>query len=118
VSGRGYRLTPQPSGARFVHSHVMSMSDLNRGTYTGQFGFIYIERKNNPGRYDQEVLLATHEWEPFFRAAEEMEDEDVTPAEKARKEEQDKNSPPTDGRSDISASPSMARPWVMASPCV
>ena len=31
-----YRLTPQPSGARFVHSHVMPMSDLNRGTYTGQ----------------------------------------------------------------------------------
>src|SRR3984957_5812416 len=89
-----YRLTPSPSGARFVHSHVMSMSDMNRGTYTGQFGFVYIEPKNNPGRYDQEIFLATHEWEPFFTAAEEMEDEDVTPAEKARKEEQDKNSPP------------------------
>ncbi len=89
-----YRLTPQPSGARFVHSHVMSMSDMNRGTYTGQFGFVYIEPKNNPGGYDQEIFLATHEWEPFFTAAEEMEDEDVTPAEKARKEEQDKNSPP------------------------
>jgi FtsP/CotA-like multicopper oxidase with cupredoxin domain len=89
-----YRFTPQPSGARFVHSHVMSMSDLNRGTYTGQFGFVYIEPKSNPGRYDQEIFLATHEWEPFFTAAEEMEDEDVTPAEKARKEEQDKNSPP------------------------
>ena len=89
-----YRLTPQPSGARFVHSHVMSMSDMNRGTYTGQFGFVYIEPKNNPGGYDQEIFLATHEWEPFFTAAEEMEDEDVTPAEKERKEEQDKNSPP------------------------
>ena len=41
-----YRLTPQPSGARFVHTHVMSMSDLNRGTYTGQFGFVYIEPKS------------------------------------------------------------------------
>jgi FtsP/CotA-like multicopper oxidase with cupredoxin domain len=89
-----YRLTPQPAGARFVHSHVMSMSDMNRGTYTGQFGFVYIEPKNDPGGYDQEIFLATHEWEPFFTAAEEMEDEDVTPAEKARKEEQDKNSPP------------------------
>ena len=89
-----YRLTPQPPGLRFVHSHVMSMSDTNRGTYTGQFGIVYIEPKNNPGQYDQEVFLATHEWEPFFTAAEEMEDEDITPAEKARKKEQDKNSPP------------------------
>src|SRR5438874_1340368 len=27
-----YRLTPQPSGARFVHTHVISVADLNRGT--------------------------------------------------------------------------------------
>ena len=71
-----YRLTPQPSGARFVHTHVMPMSDLSLGTYTGQFGFVYIEPKSNPGRYDQEVFLATHEWEPFY-TTEEMEDEDV-----------------------------------------
>jgi hypothetical protein len=68
-----YRLTPQPSGARFVHSHVMSMGDLSRGTYTGQYGFVYVEPKNNPGQYDQEVFLATHEFEPFF-GAEEMEE--------------------------------------------
>src|SRR5579871_3890175 len=67
-----YRLTPSPAGARWVHSHVMSMSDVSRGTYTGQFGFVYIEPKSNPGGYDQEVFLATHEWEPFF-GAEEME---------------------------------------------
>lgn len=70
-----YRLTPQPAGARFVHTHVMPMSDLSRGTYTGQFAFVYIEPKNNPGGYDQEVFLATHEWEPYF-GAEEMEDEE------------------------------------------
>ena len=69
-----YQLTPQPAGARFVHTHVMAMSDVNRGTYTGQFAFVYIEPKNNPGRYDQEVFLATHEFEPFF-GAEEMEEE-------------------------------------------
>ena len=62
-----YRLTPQPAGARWVHSHVMAMSDLSRGTYTGQFGFVYIEPKSNPGAYDQEIFLATHEWEPFTR---------------------------------------------------
>src|ERR1700693_4341534 len=25
-----YRMTPQPAGARWIHSHVMSMSDVNR----------------------------------------------------------------------------------------
>ena len=70
-----YRLTPQPAGARFVHTHVMPMSDLNKGTYTGQFGFVYIEPKSNPGNYDQEVFLATHEWEPVF-TTEEMEEEE------------------------------------------
>jgi FtsP/CotA-like multicopper oxidase with cupredoxin domain len=90
-----YRLTPQPSGARFVHSHTMPMSDLSRGTYSGQFGFVYIEPKINPGQYDQEIFLATHEWEPFFTTAEEEEDDpDITPAEKARKEEEDKKSKP------------------------
>ena len=71
-----YRLTPRPSGARFVHTHVMPMADLNRGTYTGQFGFVYIEPKNNPGQYDQEIFLATHEWEPYFTTAEEEEEDD------------------------------------------
>src|ERR1700681_466475 len=46
-----YRLTPQPSGAGFVHSHVMPMADLSRGTYTGQFAFVHIEPKANPGAY-------------------------------------------------------------------
>jgi FtsP/CotA-like multicopper oxidase with cupredoxin domain len=70
-----YQMTPQPSGARFVHSHSMAMDDLSRGTYTGQFGFVYVEPKVNPGNYDREVFLATHEWEPFF-TSEEMEEED------------------------------------------
>jgi len=33
---------------------VMSMADLSRGTYTGQFAFVYIEPKNNPGQYDHQ----------------------------------------------------------------
>jgi len=74
-----YRLTPQPSGSRFVHTHVMPMSDLSRGTYTGQFGFVYIEPKTNPGNYDQEIFLATHEWEPFLGAEEDEEPEPGLP---------------------------------------
>jgi len=90
-----YQLTPQPSGARFVHTHVMSMGDLNRGTYTGQFAFVYIEPKANPGQFDQEVFLATHEFEPFF-GAEEMEegDEEDKDAERKKKEAQQKQEKP------------------------
>ncbi len=79
-----YRLTPQPSGARFVHSHTMPMADLSRGTYSGQFAFVYIEPKANPGRYDQEIFLATHEWEPYFTTMEEDEEEGA--AERAKRE--------------------------------
>jgi FtsP/CotA-like multicopper oxidase with cupredoxin domain len=83
-----YQLTPQPAGARFVHTHVMSMADVYRGTYTGQFAFVYIEPKENPGRYDQEVFLATHEFEPFF-GAEEMEEENGDEAGAAERKERE-----------------------------
>jgi FtsP/CotA-like multicopper oxidase with cupredoxin domain len=68
-----YRVTPQTAGSRWVHSHVMTMDDLTVGVYSGQFGFVYVEPKENPGRYDQEIFLATHEWEPFFL---DMDDDD------------------------------------------
>src|SRR5262249_12181507 len=75
-----YRITPTPSGSRYVHTHAMSMNNLNRGTFTGQFAFVYIEPINEPGRYDQEAFLATHEWEPHLTSAEE---EDGSPVEGA-----------------------------------
>jgi FtsP/CotA-like multicopper oxidase with cupredoxin domain len=68
-----YRMTPQVAGSRWVHSHVMTMNDLTVGAYSGQFGFVYVEPKENPGRYDQEIFLSTHEWEPFFL---DMDDDD------------------------------------------
>jgi FtsP/CotA-like multicopper oxidase with cupredoxin domain len=68
-----YRMTPLAAGSRWVHSHVMTMNDLTVGVYSGQFGFVYVEPKENPGRYDKEVFLATHEWEPFFM---DMDDDD------------------------------------------
>jgi FtsP/CotA-like multicopper oxidase with cupredoxin domain len=74
-----YTLTPNPSGARFVHSHSMSMADLSRGTYTGQHGFVYVEPRLNPGRFDQEIFLATHEWEPFFTTEEMADPDEPTP---------------------------------------
>jgi FtsP/CotA-like multicopper oxidase with cupredoxin domain len=66
----------------------MPLSDLSRGTYTGQFGFVYIEPKNEPGRYDQELFLATHEWEPFF-TTEEDEDEEEGGAPQQKPKEKD-----------------------------
>ena len=60
------RLTfvPKPSGFRFYHTHVFAGGDLNRGTYTGQAGPLYIEPKNNPGAYDREIFLVMKEFEP------------------------------------------------------
>ena len=74
-----YTLRPQTSGSYYVHSHVMAHHDLSAGTYSGQFAFVYVEPKQDAGRYDREVFLTSHEWEPQFvnmtqeaRSAEEM----------------------------------------------
>jgi FtsP/CotA-like multicopper oxidase with cupredoxin domain len=82
-----YSFTPGPSGTRWVHTHTAAGPDLHRGTYTGQFGFVYIEPKSEPGRYDREVFLATHEWEPFFGAVE-MEEENEGGKQKGQKQSQ------------------------------
>lgn len=64
-----YTFTPRPSGTRWYHSHVMAGRNLKRATYTGQFGFFYIDPANDPGNYDQEVFLALKEWDPYFSSA-------------------------------------------------
>jgi FtsP/CotA-like multicopper oxidase with cupredoxin domain len=63
---RRIAFTPKPSGFRFYHTHVVAGGDLNRGTYTGQVGPVYIEPKDNPGAYDREVFLVMKEFEPSF----------------------------------------------------
>jgi len=76
-----YGITPLQAGSRYVHSHAMAMMDLSRGVYSGQFAFVYVEPKRDRGRYDQEIFLSTHEWEPRMawepvaESAEEDEDE-------------------------------------------
>ena len=57
---------PKPSGFRFYHTHVIAGDDLNRGTYTGQAGPVYIEPRDNPGAYDREVFLVMKEFGPTF----------------------------------------------------
>ena len=61
-----YRFVPRPAGTRWYHSHISAGRDLHRSTYTGQFGFLIVEGKEEPGRYDQEVLLALHGWDPYL----------------------------------------------------
>jgi len=63
---RRISFAPKPSGFRFYHTHVVAGGDLNRGTYTGQAGPVYIEPKNNPGAYDREIFLVMKEFAPTF----------------------------------------------------
>src|SRR5947209_18203775 len=69
-SSKSFQFTPAPSGSRWYHSHAMAMSDLHKVTYTGQFGFVYIEPASNPAApspvFDQELVLAIRDWQPFF----------------------------------------------------
>ena len=58
-----YTFTPKPTGTRWYHSHDVAGKDLTRSMYAGLYGFLIIEPTKDPGRYDQEVLLAAHHWE-------------------------------------------------------
>jgi FtsP/CotA-like multicopper oxidase with cupredoxin domain len=63
---RRYSLVPRPAGTRWYHSHVHAGRDMKRATYTGQFGFLYVEPKEEPGQYDADVFLALHGWDPYL----------------------------------------------------
>src|ERR1700677_4606355 len=63
---RRYSFVPRPSGTRWYHTHTRAERDLKRATYTGQFGFLYVEPKEEPGRYDKEIFLALHGWDPYL----------------------------------------------------
>ena len=54
---RRITFTPNPAGLRFYHTHNRAGADLSTGQYSGQVGPVYIEPKENPGRYDREVFL-------------------------------------------------------------
>jgi FtsP/CotA-like multicopper oxidase with cupredoxin domain len=72
-----FQLTPGPAGSRWYHSHAMAMDDLHKGSFTGQFGFVYVEGSNNPGQYDQELFLSLRDWEPFFTSMMDDDDDDT-----------------------------------------
>ena len=75
VQGRDrqtYSFIPQPAGTRWYHTHAMAGHNLSVGTYSGQFGMAVVEPRENPGRYDLEIPLLLHEWNPYFAAADNM----------------------------------------------
>jgi FtsP/CotA-like multicopper oxidase with cupredoxin domain len=82
-----YLLIPQPAGARYVHSHAMAGHDLTRGTYSGQFAFVYVEPKSDLGHYDQEIFLSTHEWEGYL-TNDELDEEAFETTEQRERERQ------------------------------
>jgi FtsP/CotA-like multicopper oxidase with cupredoxin domain len=64
-----YTFTPSPAGFRWYHTHTFAGRDLNKGQYTGQHGFLMIEPRENPARYDQEIFLALHDWKGSLLAS-------------------------------------------------
>ena len=57
--------TPRPSGLHWYHTHTMGMRDRTGGLYSGQFGVLLVEPRENPGAYDQEQFLVLHDSESY-----------------------------------------------------
>ena len=71
--------TPKPAGLRFYHTHNRAGADLAAGQYSGQVGPVYIEPRENPGRYDREVFLTMKEFEPAFSQGGDMAQDFLSP---------------------------------------
>jgi FtsP/CotA-like multicopper oxidase with cupredoxin domain len=72
--------TPNPAGFRFYHTHNRAGANLAVGQYSGQVGPVYIEPRNEPGRYDREVFLVLKEFEPGFSRGGDMAMDFLSPA--------------------------------------
>ncbi len=85
---RRITFTPKPAGLRFYHTHNRAGADLSAGQYSGQVGPVYIEPKDNPGRYDREVFLVLKEFEPTLSRGGDMPQDFLSPSavDKALKE--------------------------------
>ncbi len=81
---RRVAFVPGPSGVRFYHTHAFAGADLRAGQYGGQAGPVYIEAKDNPGAYDQEIFLLLKEFEPSFSRGGDMPLDFLAPADRDR----------------------------------
>jgi FtsP/CotA-like multicopper oxidase with cupredoxin domain len=79
-SSRRIAFTPGPAGLRFYHTHLTAGANLAMGQYSGQVGPVYIEPKNDLGRYDREVFLTLKEFEPSFSRGGDMAMDFLSPA--------------------------------------
>jgi FtsP/CotA-like multicopper oxidase with cupredoxin domain len=73
--------TPNPAGLRFYHTHNRGGANLSAGQYSGQVGPVYIEPKENAGKYDREVFLTLKEFEPSFSRGGDMAQDFLSPGE-------------------------------------
>src|ERR1700726_4635323 len=83
IPARGKRrivFTPRPAGLRFYHTHNRAGANLAAGQYSGQVGPVYIEPRQEPGRYDREVFLVLKEFEPTFSRGGDMAVDFLSPA--------------------------------------
>lgn len=67
-----YTFVAKPAGTRWYHTHAMAGHNLKIGTYSGQFGMVIVESRGNPARYDLEVPIILHEWNPYFAGGDAM----------------------------------------------
>jgi FtsP/CotA-like multicopper oxidase with cupredoxin domain len=62
-TARSYTFVVTPGGTRWYHSH------FGEGLFSGMFGPLIIDRNNEPGNYDREVILLLHEFKHSIPAA-------------------------------------------------
>jgi FtsP/CotA-like multicopper oxidase with cupredoxin domain len=77
---RRVAFTPRPAGLRLYHTHNRAGANLYAGQYSGQVGAVYIEPKDEPGRFDREVFLVLKEFEPSFSQGGDMAMDFLAPA--------------------------------------
>ena len=65
---RRFSFTARPAGTRWYHTHGMAGQNTRIGMYSGQFGMVIVEQRENPARYDAEFPIILHDWEPYFRS--------------------------------------------------
>src|SRR5437870_2124368 len=80
--------TPRPAGLQFYHTHNRAGANLAAGQYSGQVGPVYIEPRQEPGRYDREVFLVLKEFEPTFSRGGDMAMDFLSPATRVKSLEQ------------------------------
>jgi FtsP/CotA-like multicopper oxidase with cupredoxin domain len=72
--------TPKPAGLRFYHTHNRAGANLAAGQYSGEVGPVYIEPRENAGKYDREVFLTLKEFEPTFSRGGDMAQDFLSPS--------------------------------------